>query len=156
MYYGKCILGDNKIIWIWIWIWALAVKSRVSMLLFPRNLTNEKSTMVQVMACCLTASSHYLNQCWSSRVMSLYGVTRPQWVNTRGWMGEYISHITNEWRYNERDGVSNHQFTQPFILAQIKENIKAPRHWPFWWRQHEKLRCIHSSCVDLIRMMSAR
>ena len=21
-------------------------------------------------------------------------------------------------------------FTQPFIQAQIKENIKAPRHWP--------------------------
>ena len=31
-------------------------------------------------------------------------------------------------------------FTQPFIQAQIKENIKAPRHWPLcgeftgdWW-----------------------
>ena len=23
-------------------------------------------------------------------------------------------------------------FTQPFIYAQIKENIKAPRHWPLW------------------------
>ena len=38
------------------------------------------------------------------------------------------------WRYNGRDGVPNHQphdcFTQPFIRAQIKENIKAPRHWP--------------------------
>ena len=22
---------------------------------------------------------------------------------------------------------------QPFIQAQIKENIKAPRHWPLWW-----------------------
>ena len=50
-------------------------------------------------------------------------------------------------------------FTQPFIQAQIKENIKAPRHWPLcgeftgpgefpaqmasnaenvsiWWRHH--------------------
>ena len=44
-------------------------------------------------------------------------------------------------------------FTQPFIRAQIKENIKAPRHWPLcgeftaqmasnaenisiWWRHH--------------------
>ena len=25
-----------------------------------------------------------------------------------------------------------HMFTQPFIQAQIKENIKAPRHWPLW------------------------
>ena len=23
-------------------------------------------------------------------------------------------------------------FTQPFIQAQVKENIKAPRHWPLW------------------------
>ena len=23
-------------------------------------------------------------------------------------------------------------FTQPFVQAQIKENIKAPRHLPFW------------------------
>ena len=23
-------------------------------------------------------------------------------------------------------------FTQPFIQAQIKENIKAPHHWPLW------------------------
>ena len=23
-------------------------------------------------------------------------------------------------------------FTQPFIQAQLKENIKAPRHWPMW------------------------
>ena len=23
-------------------------------------------------------------------------------------------------------------FTQPFVQAQITENIKAPRHWPLW------------------------
>ena len=23
-------------------------------------------------------------------------------------------------------------FTQPFVLAQIKENIQTPRHWPLW------------------------
>ena len=37
-----------------------------------------------------------------------------------------------EWRHNGHDSVSNHQplFTQLFIRAQTKENIKAPRHWP--------------------------
>ena len=40
---------------------------------------------------------------------------------------------TSQWRHNERDGVSNHRlFAQSFVQAQIKENIKAPRHWPFW------------------------
>ena len=23
-------------------------------------------------------------------------------------------------------------FTQPFVQVEIKENIKAPRHWPLW------------------------
>ena len=35
--------------------------------------------MPQVMACCLTAPSHNLGQCWS-RCMSPYVITRPQWV----------------------------------------------------------------------------
>ena len=52
---------------------------------------------------------------------------------------------TLQWRHNERDGVSNHRrleclpnhlasplFTQPFVQAQIKENIKAPHHWLLW------------------------
>ena len=76
---------------------------------------------------------------------------------------------------NGHDGVSNHQphdcllFTQPFIQAQIKENIKAPRHWPLCreftgdqWiprtRGQKSGKCFHlmrSSCqclliVDLI------
>ena len=33
-------------------------------------------------------------------------------------MGAMASHITSL------------TFTQPFIQAQIKENIKVPRHWP--------------------------
>ena len=32
------------------------------------------------MACCLTATSHYLNQCWR-RSMLPFDFTRPQWVN---------------------------------------------------------------------------
>ena len=43
------------------------------------NLTDDKSTPIQVIACCLTAPGHYLNQCWP-RYRSLYGATRPQCV----------------------------------------------------------------------------
>ena len=43
------------------------------------DLTDYKSTLVQVMAWCRQATSHYLSQCWPSS-MSPYGVTRPQWV----------------------------------------------------------------------------
>ena len=44
------------------------------------DLNDEKSTLVQVMAWCHQATSHYLSQCWP-RSLSPYGVTRPQWVN---------------------------------------------------------------------------
>ena len=46
----------------------------------PWDLNDDKSTLVQVMAWCRQATSHYLSQCWPSS-MSPYGVTRPQWVN---------------------------------------------------------------------------
>ena len=46
-----------------------------------QGLTDDKSTLVQVMAWCRQATSHYLSQFWP-RSMSPYGVTRPQWVNS--------------------------------------------------------------------------
>ena len=46
----------------------------------------------------------------------------------------YAIYQSLKWCHNMPDGVSNHQphshlFTQHFIQAQIKENIKASRHW---------------------------
>ena len=46
----------------------------------PQDPTDDKSTLVHVMAWCHQATSHYLNQCWPRSPMP-YGVTRPQWVN---------------------------------------------------------------------------
>ena len=46
------------------------------------DLSEDKSTLVQVMAWCHQVTSHYLSQCWP-RFMLPYGVTRPQWVYTR-------------------------------------------------------------------------
>ena len=48
--------------------------------LMSKDLTGNKSTLVEVMAWCRQATSHYLSQCWP-RSLSPYGVTRPQWVN---------------------------------------------------------------------------
>ena len=45
----------------------------------PQDLTDDKSTLVQVMASCRQATSHYLSQCWL-RTLWPYGVARPQWV----------------------------------------------------------------------------
>ena len=49
----------------------------------PQDLT-DKSTLVQVMAWCRQATSHYLSQCWP-RSMLPNGVTRPQWVKIWAW-----------------------------------------------------------------------
>ena len=45
----------------------------------PQDLTNDKLTLIHVMAWCRQASSHCLNQCWP-RSPTPYGVTRPQCV----------------------------------------------------------------------------
>ena len=45
----------------------------------PLDLTDDKSTLVQVMAWCRQATSHYLSQCWPRSILP-NGVTRPQWV----------------------------------------------------------------------------
>ena len=59
----------------------LVNRCEVSLRCMPQNLTDDKSTLVQVMAWCRQATSHHLNQCWP-KYMSPYGVTRPQWVKS--------------------------------------------------------------------------
>ena len=38
--------------------------------------------------------------------------------------------MTSEWARWRLKSPASRLFTQPFIRVQIKENIKAPRHWP--------------------------
>ena len=56
------------------------------------NFTDDKSTMVQVMAWCHQTASHYLSQCWP-RSMPPYGVTMPQWVNMAALVYDIAKHI---------------------------------------------------------------
>ena len=44
------------------------------------DFADDQSTLVQIMAWCRQATSHYLSQCWPRSLLP-YGVTRPQWVN---------------------------------------------------------------------------
>ena len=59
-------------------VWGISYE--IALRWMPLDLTDDKSTLIQVMAWCLQATSHYLSQCWP-RSMSPNGVTRPQWVN---------------------------------------------------------------------------
>ena len=46
-----------------------------------QDLTEDKSTLIRVMAWSHQATSYYLNQCWL-RSMMPYGITKDQWVNS--------------------------------------------------------------------------
>ena len=56
------------------------ISSEIALRWTSLDLSDDKSTLVQVMAWCRQATSHYLGQCWP-RSLSPYGVNRPQWVN---------------------------------------------------------------------------
>ena len=56
----------------------------------PQYLTDDKSTLVHVMAWCSQATSHYLNQYWP-RSPTPYDVTSPQWVKYRYDMNSWKS-----------------------------------------------------------------
>ena len=59
------------------------ISYEVALRWMPLDLT-DKSTLVQVMAWCRQATSHYLSQC-RSRSMSPNGVNRPQWIESPNW-----------------------------------------------------------------------
>ena len=64
------------------------ISCEIALIWISLDFTDDQSILVQVMAWCRQATSHYLSQCWP-RSMPLYGVTRRQWVNSL-WPGESI------------------------------------------------------------------
>ena len=57
------------------------ISCEIALIWMSLDFTDDQSTLVQVMAWCHQATSHYLSQCWLSS-LSPYGVARPQCVNT--------------------------------------------------------------------------
>ena len=58
--------------------------------------------------------------------------SRNRFYSLRCAYGMFHELWTSQWCHNECDGVSNHQPHECLFKAQIKENIKAPCHWPLW------------------------
>ena len=73
--------GSNFKCWILLHILMVDVLGEIVIRWMPQDLTDVNSKLVQVVAWCHQAPSHYLSQCWLSS-MSTYGVTRGQWVIT--------------------------------------------------------------------------
>ena len=78
---GRFEWNFRYIIFKWILVidgWGISCE--IALILMSLDLTDDQSTLVQVIAWCRQATSHYLSQCWP-RYMLSYDVTRLQWVN---------------------------------------------------------------------------
>ena len=60
--------------------------AEVSFVKLPSNecmlldLSDDKSTLVQEVAWCCQAASHYQSKCWPSSMLPQLSIIRPQWV----------------------------------------------------------------------------
>ena len=103
---GKFEWNFRYVIFKWILVidvWGFSY--RIALRWMSLGFTDDQSTLVQVMAWCRQATSHYLSQCWP-RSLSPYGVTRPQWVysfcpHVLGTL--YLQRLTEVWAW-----ISNH------------------------------------------------
>ena len=77
----------------------------------PQDLIDDKSTLLQVMAWCHQATSHYLNQCWP-RFPTPYGVTRPQWAKCAIFIHILVSYLEH------------------FLWNSHQVNVEEPQ---WWW-----------------------
>ena len=57
------------------------ISCEIALIWMSLDFTDDQSTLVQVMAWCRQATSHYLSQCWP-RSLSPYDVTRPECVKS--------------------------------------------------------------------------
>ena len=56
----------------------------------------------------------------------------PQQKNMGQNVSEKLIELTSYWARWRLKSLASQVFAEPFVQVQIKENIKAPRHWPLW------------------------
>ena len=110
--------------------WLKHISCEIALIWMSPDFADDQSTLVQVMAWCRQAPSHYLNQCWP-RSLPPYGVTRPQWVKNS---------VNDE---TDRTWITTVTVTDYTCVSVHDDVIRwkhFPRHWPF-------VRGIHRSPV---------
>ena len=108
--------------------------------------TDDKSILVQVMAWCHQAASHYLSQYWP-RSVSPYGVTRPQSVN---------SMTPWKWPADQNDIFSNTYFVTNIKKILLEKTLRCvarnvlmiSQHCFRWWLGAVKHQVITWTNVD--------
>ena len=100
------------------------ISSEITLRSTSLDLSDDKSILVQVMAWCHQATSHYLNQCWP-RSLPPYDIARPQRVNNHS-----IDIVFPEYYgLSSRTVVKSHRFLKSFLYY-----IQVQLPWESnWW-----------------------
>ena len=102
----------------------------------PQHIFDNDSKLVQLMAWCRQATSYYLNQCWP-RSMSLYDITRPQWVKWNSQAASFFHscHLSphksmrlTHWGRDKMDAISQTTLWNTFSWMKMWE-FRAKFHW---------------------------
>ena len=97
------------------------------------DLTDDQSTLVQIMAWCHPSTSHYLSQCWP-KSMSPYGITRAQWVEQN-----YVRQPIKTWErrpfyhMSARENCSQIRNIYPISWVLMSWRCKEPGHQQPWY-----------------------
>ena len=84
----------------------LNISCEIALIWTSLDFTDDQSTLVQVMAWCRQAPSHYLSQCWPRSLLP-YGVTRPHWVKLILDWPKITSHIHTQLKWLLRKNNKN-------------------------------------------------
>ena len=134
---GKCVWNLRYVIFKRLLVIAgWGISCEVALISMSLGFTDDQSTLVQVMAWCLQATSHYLSQCWP-RSLSPCNVTWPQWLKfvvdfVLFWFG--IQHESMVWVIMGRRGYSPRRIMS-FVISITWRNsliglVKPP--WKLW------------------------
>ena len=110
----------------------LSISYEIALRWMSQDLAEDYSTVVQVMAWCRQAASHYLHKCWP-RSMSPYGVSRPQWVksatDTSG-EGSECNYPASIKIYMESD--ASYDFVSPRVICDSRLSLQEMGLWMSW------------------------
>ena len=129
--------------------------------LWPNNVIwwqKTGSTLAQVMACCLTAPSHYLNQCWFT-ISTVhwhsfeYNLTRDtSAINEQNWLENYFPKISLKSPRGQWDKVQIPELWWPCAVNLISsmqkmESVRSQILTPLSWSTLHLLQWLLSPCM---------
>ena len=118
--------------------------------IFCMDLIDNRPVLVHIIAWCRTGCryfSYYLNQWWPPSLLTHICIAQPRYVMVSFRFNKCIDFSIYDWtdqpikiaQYGDvivsamsSQTPASRLFAQPFVQVQIKENAKAPRHWPLW------------------------